>query len=67
MVEIKKLKKNLPRFLCNSCDFNCYMKCDWERHITTSKHSKRVNGNDLETKLSVKTYSCDCNKKCYHR
>jgi len=63
IVETKKLKKNLPRFFCNSCDFSCYMKCDWERHIITPKHFKRVNGNDLETNISVNTYFCECKKK----
>ena len=65
IVELKKLKKNLPKFYCDHCDFKCYMKCDWDRHIARPKHLHRVSGTHLETKLSVKTYSCDCNKKYY--
>jgi hypothetical protein len=60
--EIKKLKKNLPRFYCEKCDFLCYMKCDWERHIMRAKHLSSVTGNDLEIKKLKKTYSCDCGK-----
>ena len=41
--EEKKLKKNLHRFFCETCDFKCYMKCDWERHIIRPKHLKGVN------------------------
>ena len=63
MMEMKKLKKNLQRFLCASCDFKCYMKCDWTRHIATAKHKICVNGNDLEIKKNVKTYFCNCGKK----
>ena len=63
IVEQKKRKKNLPRFFCSLCDFKCYMTCDWDRHIATPKHNNRANGNHLETKLSVKAYSCHCNKK----
>jgi len=60
--ETEKLKKNLTRFVCGPCDFKCYMKCDWDRHITRAKHLKAVNGNVLETKKLKKTYNCDCGK-----
>jgi hypothetical protein len=65
--EEKKLKKNLHRFFCESCDFKCYMKCDWERHIIRPKHVKGVKegakgmmGNEKNVK---KTYCCkNCDK-----
>jgi hypothetical protein len=60
--EIKKLKKNLPRFFCEICDFKCYMKCDWDRHISRPKHINNINGNNLEIKLDEKTYYCSCGK-----
>jgi hypothetical protein len=60
--ETKKLKKNLPRFFCKSCDFECYMKCDWDRHILRPKHQKNVQGNEMETKNLKKTYNCDCGR-----
>jgi hypothetical protein len=50
ILEIKKLKKNLPRFECELCDFKCYMKIDWSRHIATAKHTNTVNGNKMEIK-----------------
>jgi hypothetical protein len=60
--EIKKLKKNLHRFVCENCDFKCYMKCDWEKHIVRPKHINAVSGNNMETKKLKKTYSCECGK-----
>ena len=60
--ETEKLKKNLIRFVCEKCDFKCYMKCDWNRHIVTSKHIKYANGNNMETKKLKKTYNCECGK-----
>jgi hypothetical protein len=60
--EIKKLKKNLPRFLCEKCDFKCYMKCDWDRHLTTAKHASCCGGNAQEIKKLKKTYFCECGK-----
>ena len=60
--EKEKLKKNLNRFVCETCDFGCYMKCDWDRHITRAKHVKNVNGNNMEIKKLKKTYNCNCGK-----
>jgi hypothetical protein len=60
--EIKKLKKNLQRFCCEPCDFKCYMKCDWDRHVLRPKHLKCTQGNDMEIKKLKKTYNCDCSK-----
>jgi len=60
--EIKKLKKNLPRFVCLNCDFKCYMKCDWDKHIITGKHLRQCEGNEMEIKKLKKTYNCDCGK-----
>ena len=60
--EIKKLKKNLLRFSCEKCDFKCYMKCDWDRHLTTTKHMLCSGGNGMEIKKLKKTYFCNCGK-----
>ena len=60
--ETKKLKKNLPRFFCQICDFECYMKCDWDRHVLRPKHQNNVQGNEMETKKLKKTYFCDCGR-----
>ena len=60
--EPEKLKKNLPRFYCEHCDFKCYMKCDWARHIARPKHIVNVQGNDLEIKNVKKTYNCSCGR-----
>ena len=61
--EIEKLKKNLNRFVCESCDFKCYMKCDWERHVLRPKHINNTKRKQMETKKLNKTYMCDCGKK----
>ena len=61
--EIKKLKKNLQRFYCEKCDFKCYMKCDWDRHILRPKHSGNAFGNDFDEKKLKKTYFCECGRK----
>ena len=60
--EIKKLKKNLHRFVCEICDFKCYMKCDWDKHIMRPKHINAVSGNNMEIIKLKKTYTCECGK-----
>ena len=61
-METKKLKKNLQRYFCIPCDFKCYMKCDWDRHIMRAKHLKCINVNNMETQKLKKTYNCHCGK-----
>jgi hypothetical protein len=60
--EEKKLKKNIDRFFCESCDFKCYMKCDWDRHIERPKHMNNVKRKQDEMSKLEKPFVCDCRK-----
>lgn len=60
--EIKKLEKNFLKYYCNSCNFTCSQKCDWNRHITRAKHLISNNGNKMETKKLEKNFLCNCGK-----
>jgi hypothetical protein len=60
--ETKKHKKNIEKYVCETCDFRCYIKGDWDRHIVRPKHINRVNWKSVETKKLKKTYICDCGK-----
>ena len=51
-MEIKKHRKNIPKFVCEHCDFKCCLKSDWDRHVLRDKHINNVNGNKME----IKTY-----------
>jgi len=62
-----KGKKGQNKFYCEKCDFTCFKKYSWERHIDTLKHNKETNGNILETKKGKKGQNenicCEnCNK-----
>jgi hypothetical protein len=61
--EIKKLEKNLTKYYCENCDFKCFQKCDWNRHITRPKHISNVAGNVKEIKKLEKTFFCECGKE----
>ena len=56
----KNYIKNVQKYLCENCNFKCYIKSDMTRHKMTLKHQNYVNGNKMETK---NTYICkNCNK-----
>ena len=50
--------------LCEKCDFKCYKKSEWIRHINTKKHMYGHNGNKKETSEITKnaTHECVCGK-----
>ena len=63
--EQKKTYKKSPRFFCENCDFKCYMKCDWDKHILRPKHLKLTKSTVLEQKKLKKTYFCNNCDKSY--
>jgi hypothetical protein len=68
-------KKNLKNYHCINCDYICSKKYNWDKHITTARHLKEVEGNNLEMKSGkngkkwqkeqdCKLFFCDnCNKE----
>jgi len=61
----KKHQKNIAKFECKTCDFKCFKKGDWDRHIIRPKHVNLTNSNSLVTeKTSKNIYTCDfCSKE----
>ena len=47
--------KNIDQFICETCDFKCCKKGDYNRHISTSKHKKMVEINKLSTFSTIIT------------
>ena len=48
--ETKTSKMNCIDFRCQSCDYKCFKKFNWDRHILTTKHLKSTNNNKIATK-----------------
>ena len=70
----KKSNFYLLDFYCEKCDFICYKKYNWERHLLTYKHLQETKNDILETKKGQKeqkeqkeqnlNFCCEnCNKK----
>jgi hypothetical protein len=60
-------------FTCETCDFKCYKRGDYNRHILTPKHKRLIipiNDYTVSTSnasiTSVKEFSCECGKNYKH-
>lgn len=63
----KRGKKEQKEYHCEYCDFKCYKKYNWERHISTSKHKQEINGHEFGAKgANLETYEHVC-KYCYQK
>jgi hypothetical protein len=61
----KKLHPKNSKFECNYCDFHCNKNNEYQRHIVTKKHTRRLNGNQMEIMEIKKTpgFNCGCGKQ----
>ena len=65
-MEVVKLAKNSPKFICEICDYKCFKKNDMKKHTATVKHAINAGGSIgsiLEVKKIAKKYHCLCGKK----
>ena len=60
-----KTPKNANFFSCIFCDFECCKLSDYNRHVKTAKHIKRVKGYNIDTNDTKKTpKNAELNYKC---
>ena len=48
----KSIKKYNDSFYCLVCDYSTSYKCNYDKHIVTSKHTMATNGNKSQQKVS---------------
>jgi len=60
----KVAKDVIKNFMCEYCEYKCYKKSDYEKHLTTSKHKKKSSLNTIEQEtLTPILFMCkNCNK-----
>jgi hypothetical protein len=64
-----KTSKNIKHFTCECCDFTCYKKGDYTRHVMTAKHKMLTNVNANANNANViknERHECKCGKKYKH-
>ncbi len=60
-----KIPKNpQKKFICLKCDYKCFNKKDYNKHISTRKHKMITNGNKSPKKVPKNPlmYSCSCGR-----
>jgi hypothetical protein len=66
-MEIKKSPKVAEKFNCELCLYTCCKKSDYTKHLSTNKHTKALDGNDMEVAVNQKNrgeFVCiNCHKK----
>ena len=68
-LRVKMSKNEQMKFECKKCDYTCYRRYNYDRHLLSSKHKKEINGNVLEieneqNEQNSKSYLCEkCDKK----
>jgi hypothetical protein len=65
-----KVAKVTQSFYCKICDYKCNKKSNFEKHLTTDKHKKRLlddqmmtNNDQKEQKVAQHLFTCECGKK----
>ena len=52
------IEQSLKMFFCKKCNYTCYHKGDWNKHVRTEKHNKISMDNNHLTQ-----YICMCGKR----
>ena len=55
--------KNIKKNFCEKCDFRCFEKGDFNRHLNSKKHNT-TNTTKIQPKI---LHHCECGKKYAHR
>ena len=63
---MEKMPKDAKKYYCEHCDFKCSKESNWDKHLSTSKHTNRTILNGFEPKNAKKCqpiFVCDCGKE----
>jgi len=65
----EKMPKNADKFVCESCNFRCCKRSNYDIHLLTAKHKRITNDNEKNAEdnkknaASEKAFACKCGKK----
>jgi len=67
-MDIKNIPKHAPKFICLECDFKCCKQSNFDIHLTTAKHKRRLEGYQKDKdcvpeNANKNEYLCECGKK----
>ena len=61
----KKNAETAASYVCETCDFKCSKKSNYDNHLLTLKHKNLTNPNDLNSKHTEKKFECHICSKVY--
>ena len=64
-MQIEITSKKTKNYECTKCNFICFKKGDYNRHILTAKHNKFENANYFTSK-NIALFKCECGKNYKH-
>jgi hypothetical protein len=60
----KLSQKGAKQYYCETCDYECFKKSNWIRHLTTDKHKLIINDNKKNIEGASNFYCESCNYEC---
>ena len=63
----QKNSKKLHFFLCENCDFKCFRKAEYTRHLDTNKHKMLTDANKKTPINEITIFNCICGNKYNHK
>jgi hypothetical protein len=67
------VKKNAKKFQCENCDFVCYKKSNYDKHLLTPKHQNtdkiltNTDAENAENAIVTNEFICECGNTYKHR
>jgi len=67
------VKKNAKKFQCENCDFVCYKKSNYDKHLMTPKHKNtdkiltNTDAENAENAVVTNEFNCECGNTYKHR
>ena len=62
----KKSQKVAKKYECKKCNYICIKKSDYIKHLSTAKHKRLKNANEMSQKVTT-SYCCECGKTYKHQ
>ncbi len=59
----KKMPKNAEKFYCKICNFKCNKQSNWDKHLLTAKHKRKLLETKWKPENAPNTFTCECGKK----
>ena len=57
---------NLPKYICEKCDYKCFKNSEFQKHLKTKKHNATKCYTNATSNVTSNSLICDCGKEYKH-